>query len=45
VLDNERRAAGTHQVRFDGSRLAEGLYFAQLRTATGRKTVKMVIAR
>lgn len=45
VLDNERRSAGTHQVRFDGSRLAEGLYFAQLRTATGRKTVKIVIAR
>jgi len=45
VLDNERRTAGTHQVRFDGSRLAEGLYFAQLRTATDRKTVKMVIAR
>lgn len=45
VLDNERRTAGTHQVRFDGSQLAEGLYFVQLRTATGGKTIKVVITR
>ena len=30
VLVNERRDAGVHEVKFDGSNLASGVYFSQL---------------
>lgn len=42
VLVNERRAAGTHEVTFDASRFAGGVYFYRFAAGTFVQTRKMV---
>ncbi len=45
TLVNERREAGRYEVRFDGSRLASGVYFYQLKAGTFTQTAKMVLVK
>lgn len=45
VLVNEYKSSGVHTVRFDGTGLASGLYFYQLRTADGIKNQRMMLTR
>jgi sugar lactone lactonase YvrE len=39
------RTAGSHELVFDGSRLASGVYFARLITAAGNTTRKLILAK
>jgi len=45
VLVDERRAAGSHEVTFDGSYLASGVYFYQLRSGDFVQTRKFCLIR
>jgi hypothetical protein len=45
VLVNERRGAGVHEVRFDGSNLASGVYFYRLTAEDVVQTKKLVIVQ
>ncbi len=45
ILMDEVMSPGTHQVRFDGSRLASGVYMAQLTTPGGVLTRKMTLLK
>ena len=45
TLINERQAAGLHQVEFDGSALASGIYFYRLRVGKQVITRKMVLMK
>jgi hypothetical protein len=45
TLINEEKAAGRHEIKFDGSLLPSGVYFYQLRAGSFIKTRKMVIAK
>jgi photosystem II stability/assembly factor-like uncharacterized protein len=45
VLVNERRAAGVHEVKFDGSGLSSGMYFYRLRAGDFVATRKLVLLR
>jgi hypothetical protein len=45
VLVNERRDAGVHEVRFDGSGLASGIYLYRLQTGSFTQTRKSVLLR
>ncbi len=45
VLISERMPAGSHTYRFDGSRLASGIYYCQLRAGDFRQVRKMVLLR
>jgi Secretion system C-terminal sorting domain len=45
IMEGQRLGAGTHQIVYDGSALAPGIYLYELQTAGGRTISKMVIAR
>ncbi len=45
LLVNEKQAAGTHAVTFDGSRLASGVYFYRLATGSFVDTKKLVLIK
>jgi len=45
VLVNERKAAGVHEVKFDGSNLASGVYFYRLIAGDFVQTRRMVLVR
>ena len=45
LLARGPHAAGAHQARFDGSRLASGLYFALLETPTGTNAQKLLLVK
>ena len=45
TLVNERREAGRYEVNFDGSRLASGVYFYQLKAGAFTQTAKMVLVK
>jgi len=45
VLVNERKAAGNHTVRVDGSNLASGVYLYRLTAGRFGETRKMVLMR
>ncbi len=45
VLVNERRGAGVHEVRFDGSGLASGIYLYRLQAGSYVQTRKLVLVR
>ena len=45
VLVNERSEAGVHEVRFDGSNLASGVYFYRLQAGTYVQTRKLLLVR
>lgn len=45
TLVNEERPAGRYQLRFDGSSLASGIYFYQLRAGNLVQTKKMILIK
>jgi len=45
TLVNEKKAAGTHQVRFDGRGLASGMYIYRLQAADNVITRKMLLVK
>ena len=45
VLDQGFRAAQTHRVFFDASRLATGMYFYRLETAAGVQVRQLSVVR
>jgi Secretion system C-terminal sorting domain len=45
VLVNERRDAGVHEVKFDGSNLASGVYFYRLQTGGFVNTKKLLLVK
>ncbi len=45
VLVHEKQSTGTHEVRFDGSRLSSGVYFYALRTGAGRIVRSMILVK
>ena len=45
VLVNERKGAGVHEVRFDGSGLASGIYLYRLQAGSYVQTRKLVLVR
>jgi hypothetical protein len=45
VLVDEMRDAGTHEVTFDGSKLASGIYLAKLTAGDFHATQKMVLIK
>ena len=45
VLVNERKNAGVHQVRFDGTRFASGVYFYTLTAGSYTQTRKLLLLR
>jgi hypothetical protein len=45
TLVNENRKAGEYTERFDGSRLASGVYMYVLQSAEGRLTSRMVLSK
>jgi hypothetical protein len=45
ALVNERRDAGVHEVRFDGSNLASGVYFYRLQAGDFVQSRKLTILK
>ena len=45
VLVNERRDAGVHEVRFDGSNLASGVYVYRLQAGDFVQSKKLVLLK
>ncbi len=45
VLVNERRDAGVHEVRFDGSGLSSGAYIYKLQVGSNVETRKLILLR
>ena len=45
TLVNKEELAGKHEVKFDGSGLASGIYFYQLITGKTTKTMKMILQK
>jgi hypothetical protein len=45
VLVNERRNAGVHEVKFDGSQLSSGVYFYRLQTGGFMDTKKLLLLK
>jgi hypothetical protein len=45
VLVNERRDAGVHEVKFDGSNLASGVYFYRIRAGDYVGSKKMLVLK
>jgi hypothetical protein len=45
ILLNDVRERGSHSIQFDGSKLASGIYFCQLRTQTAMITRKMILVK
>jgi hypothetical protein len=45
VLVNERRNAGIHEVKFDGSNLASGVYFYRLQAGDFVQTKRLVLSK
>ncbi len=45
VVANERRTAGSHEVRFDGSGLSTGVYFYRLTAGKYTETRKMILVK
>ena len=45
VLQNGEQEAGSHEVRFDASRLASGVYFYRIQAGTFGQTKKLLLLR
>jgi hypothetical protein len=45
TLVNERQAAGTHSVSFDGTKFTSGVYFYRLRAGNFISTKKMILTK
>jgi len=45
TLVNETQEAGYHEVKFDGSNLASGVYFYRLQAGTYVETKKLLLLR
>jgi glucuronoarabinoxylan endo-1,4-beta-xylanase len=45
VLVNERREAGVHEVKFDGSGLSSGVYFYRIEAGSFVQTRKLLLIR
>ena len=45
VLVNERRDAGVHEVKFDGSNLASGVYFYRIQAGDFTQTKRLLLLK
>ena len=45
TLVNEKQSKGVHQIKFDASKYASGIYFYQLKTSAGIQQRKMLLLK